>query len=117
MGSERDRDVGTDAETQVVGLLGTQIAKHMGRRGPQVDDDLGRGHWKILASPHVERHASPAPRVDLQVHGRERLHLRIGCDTLLLAVAAELPADDILRPQRTDGLQHLHLLVAQRLAT
>ena len=47
---------------------------------------------------------------------RKSFHLRIGPDSRFLTVAAELPSDQIVGLQRSNRLQHLHLLVTNVLA-
>src|SRR5947208_16037742 len=81
-----------------------QRDQHLGRRGPEA-----------LARPDEERHAVPAPRIDVEPRGGERLHRGVRGDAFLLPVAAELPADQVVGPQRADGPEHLHLLVPDRL--
>src|SRR5436853_536636 len=82
------------------------------RRPAQPDEHLGAGHRHLLARADVEGYALPAPRLDVQPQRDEGFHLGVGRHAFLLAVAAELPADHVGRLQRRDGLEHLHLLVA-----
>ena len=70
------------------------------RRPAEPDDHLRAGHRQALPGADVERHALPAPGVDLQLQRGIGLHLRVRRDPLLLAVAAELAADDAPRVQR-----------------
>src|ERR1700682_1035031 len=75
-----------------------------------------------LAHAHVERRVRPAPVVDEQLRGDERLGHRVRRDNPLLALSRHLdaldeprtvlPAHDVLRPGRVDRLQDLQLLVA-----
>ena len=51
----------------------------------------------------------------MQPHRRERLDVGVGRDTRLVAVALELPAHDVGRPQRLHRAEHLLLRVAQLL--
>jgi hypothetical protein len=76
---------------------------------------LQGGAGQALAGADDERHAGPAPRIDLQAHGGERLGPRSGDDTRLEPVAVVLPAHHDLGGQRRHRLEHLHPLVAQRL--
>ena len=92
-----------------------------------LDRDLGRALGQALAGPDVERDAGPAPVVDHEPGGDERLGLRLRVDLLLLAVARDLawrrPSPGRTgrarrrrrhRPGRdVDGPQDLDLLVAQ----
>ena len=52
----------------------------------------------------------------MQFECRKRLHFGIGGHALLLSVAAELAAHQVLRIQRRDSLKHLHLFVANGFA-
>ena len=53
------------------------------RRALQRHHHLGRGDRQALAGADEERHAVPAPRVDVQPHRGERLDRRVGRDALL----------------------------------
>ena len=116
MRPEGDGDVGAEAEAQVIGLLGGEIAEHVGRRRPQLHHHLGGAHRQALAGAQVERHPAPAPRVDGERQRRVGLDLRAGGHARLLAVTLELAAHQLRRRHRAHRLQQLHLLVAQRLA-
>src|SRR4029079_11579986 len=67
-----------------------------------------------LARANEERHAVPAPRIDVQLHRGKGLHTGIGRDTRLIAVPLELAADETVSAQRTHRAEDLHLLVAHR---
>ena len=73
----------------------------------------GLGH--ALAGPQVEGNPGPAPVVDLDLDGDERLRVRLGRDALLVEVALVLAADDLVRIDHPEGLHDLVLLLAQRL--
>ncbi len=107
-------DIGTDAGAHVIRLQ-IETLIH-GRRLPQPDDDFGAGHRQALAGADVEGDAAPAPGIDLQLQGGKGFHLGIGGHSLLLPVAAKLPAHQVLRLQRRNGFQHLDLFVARRFA-
>ena len=111
--TERHLCVRTDAKAHVVRR---RLNSEERRWTPEPRDDLGVRRVEFLARADEDRHALPAPIVDRQPHGRERLHLRIVCHTSLAPVAEELTADHIARPQRGDRFQYLHLLIAHRLA-
>ena len=72
--------------------LGCRPSDVGGREG-QVGDPLElQGHLgdplgQPLAGADVDRHAGPAPVVDLELHGHVGLGLAVGVDALLLAVA------------------------------
>ena len=76
---------------------------------------LGRVDRQALAGADEERHVGPAPGVDVQLDRREGLDRRVARDARLVAVAAELPAHDVLGVERRDRLEHARLLVADRL--
>ena len=68
-----------------------------------------------LAGPQIEGDAGPAPVVDLDLDGDERLGLGLGVDPRLGAVALVLAADHLLRGDHPVGLHDLVLLRAQGL--
>ena len=53
----------------------------------EVDDDPSRAAGEALAGAEVERHALPAPVVDVDSHRDEGLRAGVCCDAILLAVA------------------------------
>src|SRR6185312_2755360 len=114
--AESDRNVGADAKAQIVGLARAEVSEHSRGRRAEIDDNLRRRDRQTLSAAQIERHPAPAPGIDLEAQRRKSLHLRVLGDTFLLAVASELATHESLRRQRTNGLQHLDLLVAQRLA-
>ena len=71
-------------------LLGEPEVRHRAQR----DRDLGDLARQALAGAQVERHARPAPVVDLQAQRREGLGARVRRDALLLGVAGHLEAAD-----------------------
>jgi hypothetical protein len=91
--TEGDGHVGPEPEAHVVRPLDL-LAEGRARRRLELDQHLGAGDREALARADVEGHPRPAPVVDLEPHRGERLHVRIGCDAGLVAVAAELPAHD-----------------------
>ena len=109
------------------GSVAAVLEQAVGDR-PELDRDLGRALRQPLAGPEVERDAGPAPVVDLEPGGDERLRLRLGVDLRLLAVARHLlgrrPSPgrtgrgrrrprDLVGRHRRDRPQDLDLLVAQ----
>ena len=98
-------------------------------RALEEDRDLRVARRQPLSGPHVEGHVGPAPVLDLELHGRVGLGLRVGRDLRLGAVgrhplsvddplavlAAHRALDDVLGSHLPDGVEHLHLLVAHRL--
>src|SRR5215813_7778235 len=77
----------------------------------QLDKDLRTGHGQAFSRPDIEGHASPPPRIDLQLERSKRLHLRGWGDPVFAPIAAELPADNIPRLQWADGPQDLDFFV------
>ncbi len=114
---ERERHAVALAESEPdqVALRGrpTCFVEQQSRRCLQLDDRFGRRLGETLAGPDVPRHAGPAPRIDLQLSGDERLDLAVRCDPLLLAVSLVLAADQLGAIERTRRCEHLHLLVLQ----
>ena len=94
---------------------GDSLPETHGRR-PKPRQHFGAGHRQVLSRANVKRHALPAPGIDLELQSGERLDLRIGRDALFLPIAAELPPDQVVRLDRRDRLQHLHLLIANGFA-
>ncbi|MNS69936.1 hypothetical protein D3C72_1032670 [compost metagenome] len=108
------------------GALGHR--KRRVRRRLELDGDLGVARREPLARAQEERHAGPAPVVDVEREGRVGLHRRARRHARLLAVAgnglaadlagAVLPAHGQVRHLRRleapHRAQHLDLLVAHR---
>ena len=98
------------------------------RRAAEADRDLAHALRQPLAGAQIERHAGPAPVVDLEPHGDVGLRRRVGLDALFLPVARDGLALDVagavLRAQRDlvhfrriDRMHRVHdlvLLVAHR---
>ena len=61
------------------------------------DADLGLGHREALPGADEERHARPAPVLDLEPQRRVRLRRRVGGDAVDPEVALVLPADVVRR--------------------
>src|SRR5207237_4540973 len=94
------------------------------RRALEVDRDRRLAAREPLARPDVDGCVGPAPVVDEELGGDERLRHRAWIDSLLLAIAwnllaldvaaAVLAADDVLRPGRTHRVQPCDRLVSDR---
>src|SRR5437763_15781318 len=69
-----------------------RLAKNVLGRRLQFHDDFGCCHRQSLARSDIERHAGPAPGVDLDREGGERLDVRARRHAVLVAVAPELTA-------------------------
>src|ERR1700683_4426747 len=104
----------TDAEPQVV-VSGDSIPQDRGRIS-KPGEYFGAGDRQILPRANVERHALPAPGIALELQSGKRLGVRTRRDAILLAIAAELPANDIIHHHRRNPFQHLHLLIANGFA-
>ena len=106
-----------EVERQVVGAVRADARagrEHALRRLAEGDRDDARPLGHLLAGAQVERHARPAPVVDVAAQGDERLGLRVGCNARLVAIADVLPADDLARLDRQHGAEDLVLLLADR---
>ena len=77
------------------------------------DDPRAFGH--PLPRAEVERHAGPAPVVDLAPERHEGLGLRVGSHTRFVEVADVLPADHLGGVDRLHRPEHLVLLLADGL--
>ena len=106
---------GAQPEAEIIRLRRRGVVEDRQRRFLQVDDDLGCRDRQALAGADVERHARPAPRVDMQAQRDERLDLRICGDTRLVPVAAELAADHLRRIERPHRAKQPQLLGVHRL--
>ena len=98
------------------------------RRPPELEHDLRAAAGQPLPGPQIERHAGPAPVLHEQLQRRVRLGRRgrrdLGLPTIgpdwpaldlaLAVLAADRPVEDLLRAHRPDRLEHLHLLVPDR---
>src|SRR6266545_6706194 len=103
------RHLGADPEPQMVP---EQIALPDDRwRFSKPAENLRAGYRQVLPCADIEWHPFPTPGIDLQSQRGKGLHLRIGPDSFFLAVAAKLPSDEIVRFQRWNRLQYLHLLI------
>src|SRR5262249_2674900 len=84
------------------------------RRPAQADHDFRAGYGQRLPGADVERHALPAPGVDVEPQGGKGFYLRIRCHAGFFAVPPELTADQVSRLQRRDGFQDLDFLIPHR---
>src|SRR5262249_11625 len=102
--SDGDFYVRTEPETEVVGGANSDLSPRetVLRRQLERDQHFGGSHGEELARPDVKWHVLPAPRIEIQPQRRERLDFRVGRDSGLVTVAAELTADDALRSWWTD---------------
>src|SRR5438132_8527959 len=105
-----DQYVGIDAEAEVVRRRGSRGVEQ--GRLAQLDKDLRTGHREALARANVKGHALPAPGVNVEPQADKGFDLGIAGHSRFVPIAAELAPDDLLRLQWTDGLEHLHSLVA-----
>src|SRR5271166_45472 len=107
-------DVRTQAEAQIVLR---QVKIDGGRGGPaEAGDEFEAGHRQILSGTDKEGHSLPPPGVQLQPEGGEGLDFGVRGHALLLEIPLELTAHEVLRLDRRNGLEHLDLLIAERLA-
>ena len=111
------RHVG-EVEREVVGAGGAHAGAErehaLGRLAERDRDDAGAlGH--ALAGAQVERHAGPAPVVDLAAQRDERLGVGVPRHARLVEVAVVLTAHDLARLDRAHRAEDLVLLLADRL--
>ena len=112
---ERNRHVRCQPETEIVALGRLLLAKYCLRRLPKLDEHLRGGNGERLAGADIERHTGPAPGIEMQAQGGERLHRRVWVDAFSSTVAAVLAANYILRSQGPDRVEDLELLVVSGL--
>src|SRR4029077_20687839 len=110
----RYRHLGTDPEPQIVPRKGTLPDDRW--RLSKSTEDLRASHRQVLSCADVEGHPFPTPGIDLQPQCGKGFHLRIGPDSLFLAVAPELPSDELVRLQRWNRFQNLYFLITNGLA-
>ena len=79
----------------------------------ELDHRLGGGPGEGLPGPHVEGHARPPPRVDVQAGGHERLGRGARRDARLVEVAEVLAPHDVVAAEALGRREHLALLVLQ----
>ena len=126
--AEQDALVGLDADRQEVRLrVGRRPGEQAMRHLAELDRDLGRPLGHPLAGPQVERHAGPAPVVDLEPSGDEGLRFGLFVHLGLRAVGRHgipghppcpvlAPHDvsvDVRLRRRRDRPEDLQLLVAE----
>src|SRR6266436_3696825 len=122
--------VGLNVNDQLVGLqigdLG--LSKQYEGRSPKLDGNLCRAPLQALSRPQIERHAGPAPVVDLQLQSNIGLGVRCGRYLGFVAISrqsflsrnplAVLPPNGggnyVLRVGNLNGMQDFRLLVAHR---
>src|SRR4029078_414795 len=71
--------------------------EHLQRRALEPDGDRLSARRHALAGTQVERHALPAPVLDLALECGERLAVRPRVASGSLAISLVLPAHDVLR--------------------
>ena len=86
--------------------------EHAARWLLERDRDDPRPLGQTLAGAQVERHARPAPVVDLALERDEGLGLGLRCHAVDLAVAHVLPTDHVGRVDRLHRAEDLVLLLA-----
>src|SRR5476649_1296254 len=77
-GSERDRHIGRQPEAQEVAVGRLDLREDHLWWLTKLDERLGCGDRQGLARPDVDRHAAPAPGVEVEPEGDERLHRGVG---------------------------------------
>src|ERR1700687_1923755 len=126
--AERDAFVGLDVDDQAIRLqiFNRGVAEENERSATELNDDFGGAPLEALAGAEIERHAGPAPVVNLQLHGDEGFGVGVWRDVGLAAIAHDwnsvdsagtvLPAnhagEHVFGTERLDGMQDFGLLVA-----
>jgi len=90
--------------------LAARVGEEPLRRWPEPDEHLGGRLGQPLAGAQVPRHAPPAPGVDEEPHGTERLHVGVPRHVALLAIARVLAAYQVGGRERSHGLEDGGLL-------
>jgi hypothetical protein len=88
MNPQRDSFVGLNTNDEHVQVPQIFIEQHC-RRFFEVNGNFSRRFRKPFAHSHVHRHVGPAPVVDKQTQGDERLSLRICIYVLLLPITED----------------------------
>src|SRR6202158_2225600 len=126
--AERDAFLGLNMDDEAVGFqISYRRVTGQDEGSPaELDHDLRRASREPLSRAQIERHARPAPVVDLQFQSDKRFRVRIRRDIWFAAIAndalavhhagAVLAADhvfqDIFGIERLDGVQDFGLFIA-----
>ena len=103
------------SNTSSFGRNPSEVANIRSGRLPERDRHDPATLRKLLARAQEERHAGPAPVLDLDLERDERLGVGVGRDAVLLPVALVLAAHDAGRVERLHRLEDLQLLGSQGL--
>src|SRR4029453_12495318 len=90
--------------------------KDLNGRPLQCDHHLSCSDRQALPGADVERHAGPAPGIDIESPSSESLYLRVRSHALLSAVAAELGPYHIAWIEWPHRIEQLQLFAAQGVA-
>ena len=104
-----------EVEREHVRLPRPQAGEEGARRLAEDDGQRAPPRAQALARAQVEGHVRPAPVVDERLERDKRLGLRVRGHALLVEVAGVAAAHDPGRVERPHRLEHLHLLVDERL--
>src|SRR5580698_11434776 len=85
-------------------------------RTAQPDHHLRARDRHAFSRTDVKRNALPAPGVDSEPERHESFRFGLRSDARLRSITSKLAAHHIVRSQRLDRLQDLHLLIPNRLA-
>src|ERR1700682_2567091 len=85
-------------------------------RFSKFDEHFGSGNREAFSGANQKWHTRPPPRLNLQTHSSECLHLGIRCDSLFGFVALELPSNQMLWVKRGNRPEYLNLLIADSVA-
>src|SRR6476469_5705338 len=89
-----------EPDDELIGFGAASPRESDARRALKAEPQLRLGHRETLAGADEERHAGPAPVLDLELERRVRLRGRVGGNAVDRAVAVVLAAHVVLRARR-----------------
>src|ERR1700680_4273166 len=109
-------------------LVKWSVAKQLKGRALELDGDLRVALRHPLARPEIERHARPAPIIDVELQGNEGLGARFGRDPCLGTIgryffptqqsrsilSPHAALQNVVRAQRLNRMQNFGLLIPYR---
>jgi hypothetical protein len=96
--AQRDGDIGTQTKPKIIRVTLRNRVEDGLRRALELNQYFGCRDRHLFSRTDIERDSRPPPRVNVHLDRGESLYLRIRSDSFLIAVAPELPADDV-RPR------------------
>src|SRR2546426_3607458 len=129
LGPKAERDcfhrLNLDDQRVRMQLVKWSVPKQLKRRTFELDGDLRVALRQPLARPQIERHSRPAPIIDVELQGHERLTARFRRDPWFRPIsryffltqqsrailAAHAAPQNVVRAQRLNRMQNLSLLI------